>query len=238
MIYVKILIICGHGDGDPGACALGYKEATLVRECGQLLQKTLSPYAEVTLFDTSKNMYKHLKAGNSFNFRNYDYVIELHLNACVNDTKGNGKTTGVEALVHKNEKGTSVEQAILKNIVALGFRNRGVKVRSDLLNMNICKGRQNVSYALLEMCFIDDADDMKLFVSKKTNVVNAIADGIISGFGLKKTEITNPKEIAVELNKTYFPITEMSNFVKALEEAKKANSPLYWGYYKLVNKIK
>lgn len=235
---MKILIICGHGDGDPGACALGYKEATLVREYGPLLQKALSPYAEVTVFDTSKNMYKYLKAGNSFNFRNYDYVIELHFNACINDLTGNGKTTGGEILVHKTEKGTSVEQAMLKNLAALGFRNRGVKVRSDLLNMNVCKGKQGVSYALLETCFIDDADDMKLYTSKKSAVVSAIANGIISGFGLKKTELTTAKDIAEELNKSYFPITEMSNFVKALETARKTNSPLYWGYYKLANKIK
>lgn len=235
---MKILLICGHGDGDPGACALGYEEAKLVREYGPLLQKALSPYAEVEVFDTSKNMYKYLKAGNSFNFSKYDYVVELHFNACVNDTKGNGKTTGTEILVHKNEKGTSVEAAILKNIEALGFRNRGIKVRSDLLNMNICKGKQGVSYALIETCFIDDADDMKLYKNKKPEVVSAIAKGVVSGFGLKNTELTSASEITRELNKTYFPITEIDNFIRVLDAAKKANSPLYWGYYKLVNKIK
>lgn len=54
----------------------------------------------------------------------------------------------------------------------------------------------------------------------------------------QKTLLTSPNDIAWELNHSYFPITEMERFVKALEEAKRNNSSLYWGYYKLVNKIK
>lgn len=235
---MNILLICGHGAGDPGACAKKYQEADLVREMGPKIKEGLKNYAEVTLFDTTKNMYKHLKAGNPFNFKMFDYVFELHFNACVNDADGNGKTTGTEILVHTSEKGVSVEKAILKNIVALGFTDRGVKKRSNLLNMNTCKGKQGISYALLETCFIDDVDDMKLYQKKKDAVIDAIVQGIISGFKLKSKEITEASAIAEELNAKYFPIAEMNAFVKALDKAKKADSPLYWGYYKLVNKIK
>ena len=236
-----MLIICGHGDGDPGACACGYQEATLVREYAPLLKKALSGYADVDVFDTSKNMYKYLKSGHSFNFKNYDYVIELHFNAAAYDTKGNNKTTGTEILVHTSEKGVSVEEAILKNICALGFKNRGVKPRSNLLNMNVCKGSQGVSYALIETCFIDDLDDVKLYQTHKESIALAIAQGVITGFGLKASEpkvLTSAIDIAQELNRSYFPITEMNRFVEALDQAKDSNSSLYWGYYKLANKIK
>lgn len=238
---MKILLICGHGEGDPGACACGYREATLVREYAPLLKKSLSVYAEVDIFDTNKNMYKYIKAGHSFNFKNYDYVLELHFNAAASDTVGNGETTGTEILVHPTEKGTSVEEAILKNICSIGFKNRGVKTKSNLLNMNTCKGKQGVSYALLETCFIDDVDDIKLYMSNKGNIVSAITQGIVSGFGLqasKKEMLTSATDIAQELNHSYFPITEMDNFIKVLDVAKKDSSPLYWGYYKLANKIK
>lgn len=50
--------------------------------------------------------------------------------------------------------------------------------------------------------------------------------------------ITSANDITWELNHSYFPITEKAKFVKELEEAKAKNSSLYWGYYKLVNKIK
>ena len=240
-----MLLICGHGAGDPGACACGYKEAELVREIAPSLKNILSQYAEVTIFDTYKNMYKYLKAGNSFNFGLYDYVFELHFNASVGDIKGNGKTTGTEILVHTSEKGTSVEQAIVNNIAALGFKNRGVKKRSDLLNMNTCKKRQGVSYALLETCFIDDLDDMKLYNAKKDLLIDAIASGIVDGFGLRPKNnkvdikyIDTPRAIAKEINDKFLKIYEMDNLVKALEIAKKESSSLYWVCYRLVNNIK
>lgn len=237
---MKILLICGHGDGDPGACACGYKEADLVREYAPWLKSELSKYATVDVHDISKNLYKVLKNGGSFNFKKYDYVFELHFNAAAYDEDGNGYTTGTEIYVHTTERGVTVEQGIVDNICALGFKNRGVKRRSNLLNMNICKGNQGVSYALLETCFIDDLDDMKLYQEKKKQIVSAIVKGIVDGFELDPIEtklIESANDLAYELNRSYFPIYEMDNFVKALDEARKASSPLYWGYYKLVNKV-
>ena len=236
---MDILLISGHGEGDPGAVGCGYKEADITREIAPKLKSALSKYADVTLYDTEKNMYKQLKSGKTFDFKKYDYVVELHLNACVNDIKGNGKTTGTEVLVHSLEKGISVEEAILKNFEKLGFKNRGVKRKTDLLNMNTCKKKQGVSYALIEVCFIDDLDDMNLYQAKKNDIPKAIADGIVKGFGLKEIDplLTSVKDITNEL-KSYFPITDPERFEKELDDAKKKNSSLYWGYYKLANKIK
>ena len=241
---MKILLICGHGAGDPGAVGNGYKEADLVREIAPKLKNILSAYAEVTLFDPDKNMYKYLKAGNSFNFKEFDYVFELHFNAF------NKTASGTEILVHSFEKGTSVEEQIVNNISKLGFKNRGVKTRTDLQNMNICKKVHGVSYALLETCFIDNTSDMDLYISKKCDIIEAIAEGIIKGFELnqfkkdgqssvnKDEPLTTANDIAWELNNSFFPITEMEKFIKELTEAKAKNSSLYWGFYKLVNKIK
>lgn len=188
---MKILLIAGHGAGDPGACACGYKEADLTREVVAGLKSALSGSTDVDVFDTSKNMYDFLKKGNTYNFGNYNYVLEIHFNAAAGDTSGNGRTTGTEVLVHSSENGTSVEEAILKNICSLGFTNRGVKKRSDLLVMNTCKKRYGVSHALIETCFIDDLDDMMLYKSKKQDIIKAIADGITSGFGLSQKEECN-----------------------------------------------
>ena len=179
---MKILLIAGHGAGDCGAVGNGYQEATLTREVVSLLKPILSKYADVTVFDTSKNMYKFLKSGNTFNFKAFDYVFEVHFNAF-------DKTAyGTEILVHPTEKGVSVEQNIINGVAALGFTNRGVKRRTDLLNMNTCKKVQGVSYALLETCFIDNQNDMKLYQEKKQDVVQAIATGIVTGFGLKEDD--------------------------------------------------
>ncbi|MBO5020045.1 MAG: N-acetylmuramoyl-L-alanine amidase [Clostridia bacterium] len=221
---MKILLIAGHGQGDPGACALGYQEATLTREVVASLANKLKPYAEVEVFDTSKNMYKFLKLL-TFNFKKYDYVLEVHFNAAANDKNGNGKTTGTEVLVHTSEKAVTVEQLIVNNISELGFTNRGVKLRSNLQNMNVCKGKQGVSYALVEVCFIDDLDDMKLYQAKKEEVVTAIADGILKGHGIQKQEkeikehkgLTSVNDIVWELSNRGI-LSDKALWLKKLED--------------------
>ena len=52
---MKILLIAGHGDGDCGALGCGYEEANLTREVVGLLKTQLGKYADVDVFDTSKN---------------------------------------------------------------------------------------------------------------------------------------------------------------------------------------
>lgn len=191
---MKILLIAGHGAGDPGACACGYQEANLTREVTGALFTILKDYTDVTMYDTLRNMYADLKAGRSFAFTNYNYVLEVHFNAAANDPSGNGKTTGSEVLVHPNEKDVSVETEILMELQALGYTNRGVKTRDNLLNMNTCKGKQGVSYALIEVCFIDDRDDVNLYQNKKSQTITAIANGIIKGFNLQSNNQNGSQE--------------------------------------------
>ena len=62
---------------------------------------------------------------------------------------------------------------------------------------------------------------------------------LIENYGKEeKKMLETPNDITWELNHTYFPIDDVEGFKKVLAEAKKNNSPLYWGYYKLVNRIK
>ena len=181
----RILLIAGHGNGDSGAVGNGYKEAELTRDMVEHVKAQFDGYANVTIADTSKNWYQYIvKQGNIFNFKNYDYVLEIHFNA-IKEDKGDGKTKGTEIYVTKAEKGTAVETNIVNNISALGFANRGVKKNNYDLIKHI--KNQGVSSALLEVCFIDDKDDMDIFVAKKKDIAKAIADGIVKGFGLTKS---------------------------------------------------
>ena len=156
---------------------------------------------EVVMYDQKNDAYKVLKNGGSLPLSGVGYVIELHLNAAANDSKGNGKTTGVEVLVHTGETGITVEQAICRRIAALGFQNRGVKRRGDLLVMNTVH-RKGISHALIETCFVDDADDMKLYKDKFYDTARAIADGVAEGFGKtvqkEDDEVTKKKTVCID----------------------------------------
>lgn len=192
----NILLIAGHGGSpyDPGACGCGQKEAVLTRELAKLVQAELQKISGVkaTLYDINNDAYKILKNGGTLPLSGINYVIEIHFNAAANDLSGDGRTTGTEVLAHDTENGVTVENAICKHIAALGFTNRGVKRRSGLLVMNTVKKKYGVSHALIETCFIDDADDVKLYLASKQKVAQAIAQGVAEGFGLtKKPENTS-----------------------------------------------
>ena len=182
---MNILLIAGHGGTpyDPGACGCGYTEAVETRRLATAVAPMLRKYGfNVTMYDQSNDAYKVLRSGGSLPLFGIGYVLEIHLNAGVSDKDGNGATTGTEVLVHTAESGVSVEQAICRRISALGFKNRGVKRRDNLQVMNTVH-RAGISHALVETCFIDDADDMKLYKEKFYDIARAIADGIAEGFG-------------------------------------------------------
>ena len=195
---MNILLIAGHGGTpyDPGACGCGYTEAVETRRLATAVAPMLRKYGfNVTMYDQSKDAYKVLRSGGSLPLFGIGYVLEIHLNAGVSDTDGNGATTGTEVLVHTAESGVSVEQAICRRIAALGFKNRGVKRRDNLQVMNTVH-RAGISHALVETCFIDDADDMKLYKAKFYDIARAIVDGIAEGFG--KTVQKEDDEVVVK----------------------------------------
>lgn len=185
---MRILLIAGHGQGDPGAVGNGYKEADLTREFVRGLIPLLEPFADVDVYAFSKKLSSRLAKGEKFDFTKYDYVFEIHFNAF------NKQAQGAEIIVHTSEKSTKVEKIILENIKKLGFANRGIKKRNDLIVANTCKGKQNTSYALLEVCFIDNADDINLYQKLKGEYIFAVANGIISGFNLLNASYENNLE--------------------------------------------
>lgn len=186
---MKILLISGHGAGDSGAVSQFGREADETIYMVEEIKKTLSKYAQVDLYPTNRNAYSDAKAGKlAVNFANYNYVLEVHFNACVNDTKGDGKTTGTEIYVTTAEKTVGVETKIVQAIATFGLKNRGVK-RTNFTVIYRAKAA-GVSSALLETCFIDDKDDMAIYSSKKAQIAAAIANAIASQFGLKKKTTT------------------------------------------------
>ena len=63
---------------------------------------------------------------------------------------------------------------ICANIARLGYKNRGVKIRTDL---SILK-KTKAPCILIECCFVDDFDDVKLYNAK--SMAKAIAQGILN----------------------------------------------------------
>lgn len=180
---MKFLIIAGHGAGDPGACCGSLKESELTRELAGRMVSKLPDHA--ALYPTDRNAYKDVKAGalKAADFQAYDYVLELHFNAVKQDA-GDGKIKGVECYVPTGQKDPFVAQNLCAAMKELGFTNRGVKRKDFAVIHTACKA--GVPAALLEVCFLDDADDMALYDLEDT--AEALADMLAASHGIELME--------------------------------------------------
>lgn len=188
---MKILLIAGHGAGDSGAVAkingTTYKEADLTREVVKNLKPMLEEYGvSVTTYPTSHDAYADYKNGTlakTANFKNFDYVLEIHFNAGGTDLKGDGKVKGDEIFWASRGKATGLETAITSRLFT-GVAQRQSK-SGQFAVINTAAG-YGVKANLLEVCFIDDVDDMKIYLNNKKKIAQNIADGIAEYFKLNK----------------------------------------------------
>lgn len=177
-----INVHAGHNPDGMVACgAVGLiKESTEARRVKDKLISILRDRGN-TVYDctcdegTSKNdVLKKIVA--KCNSHAADLDLSIHFNSGANDEDGNDKTTGTEVLVYANS-GTVAKyaKAVSESIASLGFKNRGVKVRTYLYVLNSTQAPA----MLVECCFVDDKDDVNLYSADK------MAAAIAEGFGFE-----------------------------------------------------
>lgn len=176
---MKINVHAGHNPDGKVACgAVGIlKESTEARKVSKEVIRILREKGHTVYNCTCNNgssqndVLKKIVA--KCNKHKVDLDISIHFNAGAADKKGNGQTTGVEVLVYSDEsKSMPYAQRVVKQIAALGFKNRGIKVRDNLYYLR----KTNAPAMLIECCFVDDEDDAKLYNYKK--MASTIVKGI------------------------------------------------------------
>lgn len=185
---MNILLIAGHGAGDPGAVSNGHREADETRKTVYDLATALKHYANVTIYPTDRNAFEDYQRGTlrtHAKFSAQNLVLEVHFNAC-KPSREDGVTTGTEIYIPRTCAHERVPKAIVDGISRVGLRNRGLKFYNWAVIQQAWSA--GVPSALLEIAFIDDPDDMRIFKNKYTEIVNAIANAIIVGYNLKKED--------------------------------------------------
>ena len=189
---MKLLLISGHGAGDPGATSsiggVAYQEADETRRVTAPLSKALAAYCDVTVYPTDRNAYEDYRKGTLTalaGFSAYDYVLEVHFNA-LKAVTADGKTKGVECYVPAGQSDTALASALCAGIAARGLKNRGVKKKN--WSVIYTAHRSGTPAALLEVCFLDDADDMALYTARFNAIVQSMAEAVIDTYHLKKEE--------------------------------------------------
>lgn len=188
---------CLSGEGT-GAKGCGHKEEIETRNIGKIVIDMLKQEGNTVIdctVDRARNNSAQLNERVSkANKQKLDLFVSIHFNACVNDEKGNGKTTGTEAYIYSsNSKAKPYAERIIKNLSSLGLKNRGIKLSKEAAKGGIAVVDKTTSPALLvECCFIDDRDDMNLYTSQK--FAKAIVEGILNKCIIENTQGSSSKK--------------------------------------------
>lgn len=204
---MKINVHAGHNaDGKVACGAVGLiKESTEARKVKDEVIKQLKALGH-TVYDctvdnastVSKNLSEIVSKCNA---HTVDLDISIHFNSGAKDKKGNGDTAGVEVFVYK-KGGIAQEyaQKVANEISKLGFDKRkdktspcdGVKISTGLYVLKNTKAPA----MLIECCFADDADDVKLYNYK------TMAAAIVKGITGKTVSTSSTSSTTASTSKT------------------------------------
>lgn len=177
-----VCVSAGHNPKGKIACGASdyLDESTEARWMTKQVIKLLKK-AKIATKDCTCNKGKNqrdvlVKICNSSNAKPADLTVSIHFNSFNHEKKSDGETKGVECLVTA-DKGIkhSIGTDVCKSIAKLGFTNRGVKVVDNLYFLN----HTSAPAILIEVCFVSDVDDYRLYKSKKNEIAKAIATSII-----------------------------------------------------------
>lgn len=178
---MKINIHAGHNPANKVACgAMGLLDEStenrnVVKELKYYLEKEGHTVYDCTCNNGTSVSDVISKIAVKSNANAVDLDVSIHFNSGANDKTGNSKSTGTECLIYNTSNNKeAIANRICANIAQLGYKNRGVKIRTDL---SILK-KTKAPCVLVECCFVDDKDDVKLYNPK--SMAKAIAQGILN----------------------------------------------------------
>ena len=187
----KIVIDAGHnGLSDPGAVYNGRRESDdtlrLAMAVGEILSR--SGY-DVDYTRTGNINQSVIQKAQLANDTDADLFISIHRNM----SEVPGSYHGVQSLVYDlSGPKLTMAEAINKNLEGVGFRNINVEARPNLAVLR----RTKMPAILVEVGFIDSAEDNKLFDTRLDEIAQAIADGIQKA--LEEEEAMKPEYYQIQ----------------------------------------
>lgn len=229
---MKVLVMSGHtASGNIGSGAVGYiNESDETRKVAPKVVeylKTLGVDATFIKLDkgkTSSYLYDQVELANSKG--DFDVVVQIHFNAGSSDPTS--KTTGTETY-YRTDKGKIFAQRVNKNLSTV-FTDRGAK--NSKPNLYWLK-HTNSPAILIEVCFVDDKNDVSVYKNNFDKICGLIAEGIANKSLQSKPESkpTSKPEIKPEPVKPTKPSTnppkEEPNKEPNKEPVKKPDKVIY-----------
>lgn len=206
----KIILDPGHGGSDPGATFNGRQEKDealgLAMSVGKLLENAGFDVAYTRTTDVYNTPFEKATIANNMGG---DLFVSFHRNSAPNADMYNG----VQTLVY-NDQGLKAELArnINENLVALGFADKGVVERPNLVVLK----RTKMPAVLIEAGFINSAVDNEIFDDKQNEIAQAIADAIIDTLYDRGSMQMTVNLTIVRAIRFRWGLLETDNWLKAL----------------------
>ena len=175
----KLFVICGHGAGDPGACANGYQEAERVRALGKRIKELGGN--NVMLGDVNRNYYADNGISSLTISKDYQ-IVELHMDSAAATARG------AHVIIKGGLNPDKYDTALAKFVSGM-FPGRSVTIskRGDLANPARAYAK-GYGYRLIECGFISNAEDVKVF----NGGIDKLAKGILECFGIGVQAASKP----------------------------------------------
>ena len=173
----KLYIICGHGAGDPGACAGGQTEEERVRYLASIIKERGG--SDVEVLDTFRNWYAD-GGINSLTLPKCAMLLELHRDSAAASARG------AHVIIYAGFDADDFDKALAAKLSAiLPGRSQTIVKRSDLANPKRAANR-GINYRLAEVGFISNAEDRNIFDTRITEIADAILEA--AGIGILATK--------------------------------------------------
>lgn len=170
----KIAVFAGHGGSDAGAVANGVSEKDLTLQISNALTGILRDRGYEVVNNRTADVDRNINADVRLaNASDVDAVIEIHLNS-----NAGAPGDGTETFYSVTGKGKDLAEAINRRLVALGFRDRGVKTFPNVFGydyLGIIR-YTNAPAVLTEVFFINNPNDLALYSPDR--IASAIADAV------------------------------------------------------------
>ncbi|MCL2753003.1 MAG: N-acetylmuramoyl-L-alanine amidase [Defluviitaleaceae bacterium] len=172
----KIAVFAGHGGSDPGAVSGNLREKDLNLAVSNAVTAILRSWGYVVMNNRTTDVDRSItRDAQMANDNRVDAVVEIHQNS-----NPGAPANGSEVFysIKDTGRGRRLAQAILNQLVALGFRDRGVKTQINAGGQDafaILRLTQ-MPAVLVECAFINSPIDMAIFDTNR--VAAAIAQGI------------------------------------------------------------
>ena len=202
---MKIAVRGGHCPRVPGASKF-LDELTEDRKVKESVIKYLKQLGhevfDVTPPDTTNSSNMDLSFGvNKANTYNVDLFVSIHFNKAYDVYNG---FLGSEVCVYSP---FDIAQRVVNGLGALGFKNRGQKVRTGLYELK----HTNMKAMIIEVCFVESIGDVGLYKKLGHDLIGKTIAQAIANKNINNSDVKSTVNNEIKSNNT-------DNWIKRLRE--------------------